>query len=175
MRKILFMFGELNDQDIEWIVSMGDLIQVHDGEALIEQGVQSDSMYIVIEGQLAIDVAGLGRVSTVGAGEVLGEISFVDSRPPTATVSGAGSAKVLAINKDDMTDKLTHDQGFAARFYRALAVFLADRLRSQYQSAESDKLSDDVEIQGELDMDVLDKVTIASARFELLLRRLGQH
>ena len=37
---------------------------------------------------------------------------------------------VLAVPQRALRDKLHKDQGFAARFYRALAIFLANRMRA---------------------------------------------
>jgi CRP/FNR family transcriptional regulator, cyclic AMP receptor protein len=70
------------------------------------------------------------EVARLGAGEVIGEIGFVDSAPPSATVTAAGSAAVLALSNTLLQQHLTSDAAFAARFYRALAIFLADRLRA---------------------------------------------
>jgi CRP/FNR family transcriptional regulator, cyclic AMP receptor protein len=69
-------------------------------------------------------------VARLGAGEVVGGIAFVDSAPPSATVMAAGDASVLALPHTLLRQRLAEDAPFAARFYRALAIFLADRLRA---------------------------------------------
>jgi len=69
--------------------------------------------------------------------------------------------------------KLAEDTAFAARFYRALCVFLADRmrhttLRMGYGSGALDKHAAD-----ELNEDLLDTVHLAGARFDRMLKRLA--
>jgi len=174
MRKVLFMFGELRDADVEWLAEAGRVVTVPPGHRLLHQGVQSESLFILLDGRVAIEVKGLGEISRIGAGEILGEVSFVDSRPPLATVTCLTPTRVLDVPRRQIHEKLAADDHFAARFYRAVAVFLADRLRGRSQAPTSGAraLDEDVEAEGEMEFDVLDKVTLASARFERLLHLL---
>jgi CRP/FNR family transcriptional regulator, cyclic AMP receptor protein len=60
----------------------------------------------------------------------MGEMSFVDQAPPSATVQAMEPSFVLDIPRRRLNAKLAEDAGFAARFYRALSMFLAARLRA---------------------------------------------
>ena len=58
-----------------------------------------------------------------------------------------------------------------------MAVFLSGRMRGTvqklgYGSDSTDELDEEVEAEGELDLDVLDKVHLAGARFDRMLKRL---
>ncbi len=69
--------------------------------------------------------------------------------------------------------KLAADDGFGSRFYRALAVFLADRLRdarraSGNRSVAAAEIADD-----ELDAGILDRVSNAGDRFNRMLKTLS--
>jgi hypothetical protein len=69
------------------------------------------------------------------------------------------------------------DAPFAARFYRALGVFLASRLRKSQQRLgyDSDRILDDeTEHEDELDPDLLEHVALAGARFDWMLKRLRE-
>ncbi|HEY0419880.1 MAG TPA: cyclic nucleotide-binding domain-containing protein, partial [Acetobacteraceae bacterium] len=118
MRKVLYILGQLDDLDVEWLARTGHRRQVAEGEAIIRQNQQSASVFLLIEGRLAVDVLGLGRVAVLLPGEILGEMSFVDKAPPSATVSGAGQAIVLEIAKDMLTAKIEADPAFGMRFFR---------------------------------------------------------
>src|SRR5215204_2941422 len=120
MRKVLFLFGQLNDDDVEWMLTAGSR-QFHPaGSALIEQGVPVDAVFILLEGKLAVWLkprrGSERQIATLNAGEIVGEMSFVDSRPPSATVLGMEDSTVFAISKSVLAAKLAADQGFAARF-----------------------------------------------------------
>jgi len=69
-------------------------------------------------------------------------------RPPLATVASLDSApRVLAVRRDVLQEKLAADPRFAAHFYRAVAIFLADRPRAAttqvgYGQPEQDAAND---------------------------------
>ena len=111
------------------------------------------------------------EVATLLSGEILGEISFVDSRPPSASVIAMEDSSVLAIPQATITEKLQEDPAFSARFYRAVASFLADRLRTTvgrfgYGKNYPDPAAD------ELDEYSMEKISVAAVRFDSVLKRL---
>jgi CRP/FNR family transcriptional regulator, cyclic AMP receptor protein len=174
MRKALFFLGILNDEDLEWMIANGHREDIAARTMLIEEGKPIEAVYIVLDGAFTVLVGGK-EVGRSLSGEVLGEVSFVDSRPPSATVQAAEASRVLTIPRSLLSRRLEQDTAFAARFYRSLAVFLADRLRSttgRLGYGQSEPLSEDTEYEDELDPALLDTVSLAGARFGMMLRRL---
>lgn len=174
MRKALHLLGILDDLDIEWIVSNGVLRSVSSGTTLIYEKQPIDALYLLLEGQLSVSI-GLGakgkQVAILLPGEIVGEISFVDPRPPIASVTALQDSQLLALPRESLSAKLAKDQGFASRFYRAIAVFLADRLyvtvgRFGYGSARQDV---DVD---ELPDSWMEEIDLARTRADKLLKRL---
>jgi hypothetical protein len=94
----------------------------------------------------------------------------VDSRPPSASVQATEQSVVLAIPRIVLENKLNNDVHFAARFYRALAVFLSSRLRSTVGQLGYGRI--DAELDDEVEPDTLDNLSLAGARFDWLQRRL---
>ena len=94
------------------------------------EGQPADSLFFVLDGEFVVSTRMAPRIAVLQAGEVVGEISFVDSRPPTASVTALMESRVGAIPRPLLASKLKEDPGFASRFYRALAMFMADRLRT---------------------------------------------
>lgn len=173
MRKALYILGQLNDADVTWLGRHGRKRRLAPGEVIIVEGRPVDSFFISLEGKLSVTVGDGREVARLGAGEVIGEIAFVDAAPPLATVTAVDDATVLALDKRDLERKLSADQGFAARFYRAIAIFLADRLRATTRSLGYGKTADGVPLADELDPAVLDTVSLAGDRFDRLLRTLA--
>lgn len=173
MRKVLLFLGILDDSDVEWMIGVGSRREIAVGDALVQEGQQLDSVFLVIDGALSVRTRALGReVARLLSGEVVGEMSFVDSRPPSASVIAVEPSTVLAVPRSLLSERLEEDQSFAARFYRALAVFLADRLRTTvgqmgYGKEDSVKPAED-----EMDSEVLDNLALAGNRFDELQRRL---
>jgi len=176
MRKVLYILGQLSDEDVDWLSQHGTRQRAAQGEVLIEQGKPLSSMFIILDGKMSASIKGLGKVADLGSGEIVGEMSFIDSRPPSASIMVEEDAMVLALPQDVINEKLEQDVGFAARFYRALATFLSDRMRGTVQTmgyGEDDAgLDDEIELEGELDLNVLDNVHLAGARFDRMLKTL---
>lgn len=179
MRKVLYIFGLLTDSDVEWMARSGARRWVRDGEVLIHEGKPIDSVVLLLEGEFAVAVKGIGEVRRLGVGEIVGEMSYVDSAPPSATVTARGKCLALFLDKEILSRKLEADVAFGCRFYRALAVFLADRFRgTERRLAYGGKqtLEDDDILKDELDIGILDNVSMAGDRFHRMLRMLsGAH
>lgn len=131
MAQQCYILAELANEDIVWLMDVGTKQTIPTGEAILTEGTPSDAFYIVIEGEFAIQISALNNqaVAHAGPAEVLGEMSFVDNRPPSATVVADGTADVLVVPRTHLHEKIETDDAFAKRFYRALAIFMADRLR----------------------------------------------
>lgn len=69
-------------------------------------------------------------LARLGTGAIFGEISFLDGLPTSASVVAESPATLLVIPGDEIRRLGADDTEFAARFYRALAVALAGRLRA---------------------------------------------
>lgn len=160
MRKVLFIFGPLTDADVEWMAAHGKRKRVAKSTVLITQGVPVERLYIVLQGELAVLGKNKKEIARLGQGEMAGEMSFVDARPPSATVTAREDSVVYAIERSALADALERNTGFGARFYKSVAMFLSDRVR----------MATDPEYDDELDENVLDNVDRAGARFNMLSR-----
>lgn len=177
MRKALYILGILDDGDVSWLATTGKVRSISAGAAIIQQGVPVDSVFIIIDGQFLV-YSGSVEIAKLSAGEIVGEISFVDSRPPSASVKATVNSQVLAVPKAALNAKLEKDLGFASRFFLSVATFLADRLRvatarlSAGRKGAEGQSQDDLD---ELQTDMLENIALASARFDMIIKRLGAH
>ena len=131
MQKVLYILGQLNDDDVEWLIERGVRRKIDRGTHLIEQGTSNDHLYIVLQGHVSVQVEGRGEMDVLGSGEILGEMSMVDSRPPSATVVAVEDCHVLSLAHEAIRQHVQDDLGFGMRFFRALATFLSQRLRHE--------------------------------------------
>jgi CRP/FNR family transcriptional regulator, cyclic AMP receptor protein len=175
MRKVLYIFGLLTDADIDWMARVGVRRQVKDGETLIEQGKPIDSIILVLEGRFSVIVKDVGVIARRHVGDILGEMSIVDWAPPSATVVAEGGCLVLSLNKNILLQKLATDMAFGCRFYKAVAVFLADRLREiehPVPSNDREELAAETILKGELEDVIVDNVVRARDRFDRMMKIL---
>ncbi len=162
MKRSLFVLGLLRDTDVEWLASVATPRRYAAGETLIDQGVNADSIFIIIEGLAQVEVSGT-TIARVSAGDLVGEISLFDRRPPSATLRAEGALKALSIDLATLDRRLTADAEFASRLYFSLGALLAQRMR---QAIGSDPADDDA-----LDEPILEQLSLAGERFAVLTER----
>jgi CRP/FNR family transcriptional regulator, cyclic AMP receptor protein len=169
MRRVLYILGQLTDQDADWLAGVGARRRLRVGDVLVRGGAVLDALYIILEGELSVRIDDDFEIARVGVGDMIGEMSFVDDSPASASVRATGEVMVLAVPRAAIADRMAGDPAFAARFYKAIAVFLADRMRGVLSRFGYGNASTDA---GELDRQVMDTLHLAGGRFERLLQRL---
>jgi CRP/FNR family transcriptional regulator, cyclic AMP receptor protein len=184
-QQFLFIFlGEFNNSDLEWIVRKSKKESLHSGIILIHEGRKIDALYIVLSGLLSVFISsedGDKELARISSGEIVGEISFIDDRPPLATVKAIAETEVLAISRMNLTKKLQEDLGFASRFYHGISLCLSDRMRgtvrllgygddTQIKEAQNHP---DWEENALINPSVVDNMKLAKAKFNWLVQSLS--
>jgi CRP/FNR family transcriptional regulator, cyclic AMP receptor protein len=170
MRKVLYILTKLSDEDVEWLSTAGERQRLEVGATLIREGEPIEALIFILDGQVAVTIAGIGEVARLGSGEILGEMSLVDESPPSATVTVIAPTQILAVDKQVLVERLDGNAAFAARFYRAIAMFLSIRMRNTVQRLGYGNAPAATE--EELDFALLDTVHIAGARFDRMIKQL---
>jgi CRP/FNR family cyclic AMP-dependent transcriptional regulator len=173
MRKALYLMGILDDQDVEWMGKHGTTKFTPSGTTLIHEGSPIEDIYVVLDGKLSVLVKAVGDREIAGllAGEIVGEMSFVDSRPPSASVVTTRDSHLLVLSRAVLSNKLKTDDAFAGRFYKAVATLLADRLRKTTSHLGYGKWTEETD-PDELDDSRMDSASLGAMRFDRLLKRL---
>ena len=167
MSKVPYILSHLTEDDVDWLLAAGERREIPAGTVLIAEGQPTEALFIILDGNLSVSIAALdGReIDRIGGGDVVGELSFADARPPSATVTALDDVVVFALARETLTAKVHLDTGFAARFYHALTVFLSDRLRLfRQQTTDTGWQPNDTEADQEPKF--LANVHLASARFD---------
>lgn len=196
LREALIIFAQLHDSDIEWLIAAGRVQQIAADTVLIRSGRPIEALHILLDGAVALNAAEEGNLLTqafshlenqpqtrefarLSRGDIVGETTFIEAQQSAIAVKALRDSRVLSIPKWRLAAKLLHDVGFAARFYRVLAVLLADKQqaivsrlgygRLSYSSGQALENS----YANELNTDFLTQVGLAGARFEWMLKRIG--
>lgn len=173
MRNALFILGDLRDEDIRWLARNGEQKSYEEGTDLITAGNAITQLYFVTSGTLKVTTDRGNIVSELGVGDIVGEMSFVEKRLPSVSVTALENCRILAVDQKRLLNEFTSNEGMAARFYRALATFLSDRLRAATNPAtETLDGQQAFEDANELDEGFLDDVHIAGDRLIRLIDAL---
>jgi CRP/FNR family cyclic AMP-dependent transcriptional regulator len=102
------------------------------GQEIIKEGARVDHLYILRRGSASVELEGTTAravIAVLSAGDVCGEMAFLGDSTANAAVVAKDEVEVDAIWADDLRELVAVFPGFGVRFYRALAVLLAQRLR----------------------------------------------
>lgn len=148
------LLQELNHRDLDWLTAVGHCREIDPGTLLMQEGQAIDAVHLVLEGTFSLTCARftgsyLNRafldrnhalsqeIARLGSGEVIGDSCFVsqlalEGNSPAAGIAPATAealepSLVLSIPRREISRKLKQDIGFAARFYRSLAILLSNR------------------------------------------------
>lgn len=69
------------------------------GAIIVSEGDRSDSLYVVVRGQVEVDRAGAGRLALLGPGQSFGEIAALARTPRTATVLASTDVDTLRVSR----------------------------------------------------------------------------
>ena len=123
------LFRYFTDDERRKIEKFGDVKTVRAGQYLIRAGEADATLFTVEEGHLDI-VAKESILATVGPGDVLGEVSFIDDSPRTVSVrAGEENAVVRGWDKKTLSEALAFDPQLLAKFSVAMCELLVERLR----------------------------------------------
>ena len=123
------IFSRLDDSDLNPLESFLTKRRYPEGQIIFHMGDEGGNLYIINRGRVKITLPSqLGEeiiLTILSPGEILGELSFIDGKPRSATVQAIEETEVLCLSRDDFLNFLRD------RFDIALGVLevLAQRLR----------------------------------------------
>jgi CRP-like cAMP-binding protein len=93
------------------------------GDTIISEGAEGKTAYLIISGSVEVSV-GQGEapkvLTTLGEGEVFGEMCLIDPGPRSATVKAAADTECLATSYDEFVSAIETDPRQAVQFMQTL-------------------------------------------------------
>ena len=123
------LFAELPAADLERIASRAHLESVAAGTTVIVEGSAPDALYIVETGELEVTKQSAGApiiLNTCGPGDLLGELSVLEDRPRTATVTTRTAARLIVVDVGAIHDLLRGSPNAALAILKTMATRLGN-------------------------------------------------
>lgn len=129
------LFSNLGRLDLARLA--GELEERHfkPGEVIVRQGDLPDGFYVIKQGQAAVRASGARtggdgdgtgeQLTTLGPGEVFGEMALLTDSPRTATVVAETELTVWRLSRPRFEALLDHERGIARSIERSLTLRLA--------------------------------------------------
>lgn len=114
---------ELTEQECQVLAGITGVRYLHDGELLVSEGQADNTLFMLIEGRLAVIGTVLGRevlVYTMTKGECAGTRAFVDRTSRKATLRALGETTVYTMEPDAFESLLDSHPRIVYKVMRAL-------------------------------------------------------
>ena len=123
---------------------LSDLIEAHeygDGEVVVAEGTKDDQLRVILSGALAVAKQSADgewvRLNVLTAGDLAGELAFLDSQPRYAALVALGPTRVFSLQRSKLESLLDRHPLIVYRVMRSITRFAHQVLhRSGAQTAE---------------------------------------
>ena len=124
----LQLFRGVYPDDIQALLQRCERRDIAGGETLLSPDDRNDNVFIVLSGSLNVHVGSpdTPALTTMEAGECVGEMSIIEDRDPSAWVIAAENSHLLIIHKSVLWNMVDASHEFA----KNLLVVLSKRVRS---------------------------------------------
>lgn len=128
-------FSALTEAERQALMSRSKRLYFKNGDFIIEEGETIDKIYVVGSGQTRITHDLNGTISAefagpLGTGDFIGEVTFIDGRGASATITADGDVEIISIDRSVIEEMLAADPTFAGRLYRSMLLTMCKRLRT---------------------------------------------
>ena len=133
--------AELTDEQCALLSDQIELKEYADGDVVVAEGAIDDKLRVLQSGALAVankspDGTWM-RLNVLTAGDLAGELAFMDSKPRYAALVAVGPIKLFSLQRGALESLLKRDPLIVYRVMRAIARFAHEQLhRSGSQLAE---------------------------------------
>ena len=124
------VFEPFTREELTMLLNMSKLRRYRQGETIIQEGNIDRWVYFLVSGKVKIAKKG-ESVTVIGrAGDVFGEMRFIDNAPRSAAAIAEGEVVCIAVDSN-YVDKLSGKDKvtFGYILYRVISEILVDRLR----------------------------------------------
>jgi len=102
---------------------------VSPGEGIVKQGEIGDTLYVVVQGEVSVQVDG-NEVAVLRAGEHFGELALVDHEPRSADIVAKGFGHLLSIDRNALREFTMLEPALGNMMLWKLVATLGTRLRN---------------------------------------------
>lgn len=115
---------ELNEPQCRKLASVMTVHELQDGAVLVQEGAPDNHLYVIESGAIAV-IKGAGTpravtLNTLAAGELAGELSWLDGAERYASLVASGPTRVLGLEREKLESMTGSDGEIVYRVMRAI-------------------------------------------------------
>lgn len=127
------LVGAKTPAELQLLRGISTPLDLRQGDVLVEEGRESDSVFLVVEGSLRASVSEGNEtveLGEIGVNEWIGEVSILSPGPATATVVASSNCRLLKLGRTGFETLAQEDAALADGVIRSLCRVLIERLRA---------------------------------------------
>lgn len=125
--------AELTDDQLENLCSVVEVVRLPKGEVIISEGEYDDRLYAIAAGEVEIFRRhGPGKevkLASIGPGDIVGELAFLEGLKRTATVRAKGKSCVVTLRRETFENMIQKDPELVYKVMRNI-------MRSAHRTVE---------------------------------------
>lgn len=123
--KSVGMFAKIPEESLIDVAAVAEELEFGPGKDVVKKGEMGTSMYVIVEGRVRVHDEGklLGEMT---AGDVFGELSALDPKPRSATVTAVEDTYVFKMRQDAIYELMAQQPDLAQGIIRVLCQRIRD-------------------------------------------------
>jgi CRP-like cAMP-binding protein len=114
------LFAGCNRKELQHIAMAGDEITMTDGTMIVDQGQMGREAFVILDGSVEVRRGGR-KITSLGTGDVVGELSLLDHGPRTASVVCVGDCSLFVLDQRHFRRVLEAQPSIALKLLGTLA------------------------------------------------------
>lgn len=141
--QLINMFQYLNKKERDKIISLSEIIQFGEDEAIITEGETSPYLYAILEGDVCIEVKDDNgnniKISEINAGDVVGEAAIFLNTARTATARSKEETIVLEIGRKKLISFIKNESNAGVKILLLIIYSMLNKLKTSSEQLALEK------------------------------------
>ncbi|MEO6571163.1 MAG: cyclic nucleotide-binding domain-containing protein [Ilumatobacteraceae bacterium] len=125
------LFAGCSKRELQALVKAGDEITMTGGTMIVDQGQMGREAFVILDGTVTVKRGGR-KITTLGSGAVVGELSLLDHGPRTATVICDTDCTLFVLDQRHFRGVLEAQPGIAMKLLGTLAGHIRELDRRSF-------------------------------------------
>jgi CRP-like cAMP-binding protein len=122
------LFPHVPPHVLERLIARMSLLELQAGEVLFREGETGHELFVISEGEVAVESAAVGELARLGPSAFFGEIALVTDLPRSATIRAITRVELLAMNREVLREAVAQHPDVVTVLLRFVRDRLIDRI-----------------------------------------------
>jgi hypothetical protein len=138
IERVLFLrgidlFSELPGEEVAVIAQVCEEEYIPAGERFITQGDPGDRLYVIVDGEVIVEIEGVGEVARRHSRHIIGEMAIISDNPRSAHCTAVTDVTALSIQHDDFWDLMGERPKLSLGVIKVLSSLLDETVSQIYR------------------------------------------